>query len=318
MKRRASALLAALVLMTALLPAAGAFSDVPYGHWAWSYIARAQNSGWIQGTGGDSFAPGQSVSAAEFLTMTAKLCFPEELDAQGAEGPWYAPVWALSQRLELHEGTGVGWDQLTQPLARQDMAQIVCNALAAKGALLPQGEDAPFQDWRELPVSYRPAVRAVAALGIISGTGDGRFAPQNVMSRAEAATVLCRMADVLVPYEVIELVNVERAKEGMGPLAPDPDLMAAAQLRAQELRTSFSHTRPDGRYELTALEDVGADPRSYVRWGENIADGFSSAKSVVRAWMGSPGHRSNILTEAFTLIGVGHDGNRWVQMFGRK
>lgn len=67
------------------------------------------------------------------------------------------------------------------------------------------------------------------------------------------------------------------------------------------------------------LEDCHMD---YV--GENVAAGFSSGKSVVKAgWMKSPGHRANILRKEFKLMAVvarkGDDG-RWyaAQVFGRK
>jgi uncharacterized protein YkwD len=55
---------------------------------------------------------------------------------------------------------------------------------------------------------------------------------------------------------------------------------------------------------------------------ENIAYGYSSGKSVVRAWMNSDGHRKNILTKGMRQIGVGaykdSDGRWWVsQVFGR-
>ena len=39
--------------------------------------------------------------------------------------------------------------------------------------------------------------------------------------------------------------------------------------------------------------------------GENIASGFPTAASVVRAWMGSEGHCRNILRPTFRNIGVG-------------
>ncbi|MDP2650630.1 MAG: CAP domain-containing protein, partial [bacterium] len=44
----------------------------------------------------------------------------------------------------------------------------------------------------------------------------------------------------------------------------------------------------------------------YISVGENLALGpFASDAAVVEAWMGSPGHRANILNSRFTEIGVG-------------
>jgi uncharacterized protein YkwD len=64
-------------------------------------------------------------------------------------------------------------------------------------------------------------------------------------------------------------------------------------------------------------------------YGENIAwgeKGLSTPKSIVKAWMGSPGHRANILDRSFREIGLGvslgspdgPDGATYVHDFGRR
>lgn len=116
--------------------------------------------------------------------------------------------------------------------------------------------------------------------------------------------------------EVVELVNAERAAEGLSPLTIDPDLTAAAEIRAQEILGTFSHTRPNGSSCFTALDQVGA---SYRRAGENIALGQTTAKQVVEDWMNSPGHRENIMNSAYSRIGVAtaaaNRGYGWAQFF---
>ena len=110
-------------------------------------------------------------------------------------------------------------------------------------------------------------------------------------------------------WEVLDLVNEEREKEGVGPLTMDQELMDAAMLRAAETQLYFSHTRPDGTTCWTACSKAS---------GENIAANYSP-ESVMEAWMDSSGHRSNILNAGWTSIGVGcfTQGNvqYWVQMF---
>ena len=39
--------------------------------------------------------------------------------------------------------------------------------------------------------------------------------------------------------------------------------------------------------------------------GENVASGFTDGKALVSGWMHSPGHRANILSEHFRLMGIG-------------
>ncbi len=119
--------------------------------------------------------------------------------------------------------------------------------------------------------------------------------------------------------EVVDLVNAERAKEGLAPLTIDTKVQAAAQIRAQECEQRFSHTRPNGSSFATALKEQNV---SYRNAGENIAWGQKTPQEVVTAWMNSAGHRANILNKNFTTIGVGYYENArgtdyWCQLFTR-
>ena len=117
---------------------------------------------------------------------------------------------------------------------------------------------------------------------------------------------------------VLDLVNAERAKAGKSPLTLDDALCEVAQLRADEIVESFSHTRPNGTSCFTAINEAGI---SYRAVGENIAAGQSSPSSVMNSWMNSDGHRKNILSGDFSSIGIGYVkassgyGHYWVQMF---
>lgn len=119
--------------------------------------------------------------------------------------------------------------------------------------------------------------------------------------------------------EVVDLVNIERAKEGLAPLTIDTKVQAAAQVRAKECEQRFSHTRPNGTSFSTALKEQNV---SYRSAGENIAWGQKSPQEVVTAWMNSSGHRANIMNKNFTTIGVGYYENArgtdyWCQLFTR-
>ena len=116
---------------------------------------------------------------------------------------------------------------------------------------------------------------------------------------------------------IVDLVNEERAKEGLAPLTLHSSATAAAAVRAKEIKTSFSHTRPDGRNFNTALNEQGV---SYRGAGENIAYGQRTPEEVMTGWMNSSGHRANIMNGSYTSIGVGHyvDANGvsyWTQLF---
>jgi len=124
--------------------------------------------------------------------------------------------------------------------------------------------------------------------------------------------------------EVLRLVNVERAREGIAPLAAHPNLNRAAQIRAIEIDDHpnagglWSHSRPDGRNWVTVFSEVPVTGRRIS--GENLARGHSTPAMVVQGWMNSPGHRNNIMHPHFTHLGVGvHRGvegrMHWSQLF---
>lgn len=127
--------------------------------------------------------------------------------------------------------------------------------------------------------------------------------------------------NVDMAWEVLDIVNNERAANGLQPLTMDKGLMDAAQIRANEIVSVFSHTRPDGTSCFTVL----SSDYHYGSSGENIAAGQMSASDVMNSWMNSPGHRANILNGDYQSIGIACvyiPGSmyryHWVQLFHSK
>mgnify|MGYP001335050061 CR=1 FL=1 len=117
--------------------------------------------------------------------------------------------------------------------------------------------------------------------------------------------------------EIARLTNIERQKAGLSILKYNTSLEAGAKIRAQEIITHFSHTRPDGSRFFTAFGDL-----QYQNIGENLGSGFRTPESIVNAWMNSESHRANILKPEYQEISVAitkdADGKyRWVQIFYR-
>ncbi|MCI9361371.1 MAG: hypothetical protein HFG65_10510 [Hungatella sp.] len=114
----------------------------------------------------------------------------------------------------------------------------------------------------------------------------------------------------------MNLVNEERAKAGLSAVQPSETIAGAANIRAQEIVSNFSHTRPDGTSFGTVLRQAGINYRGA---GENIAYGQRTPEEVMDAWMNSSGHRANILNPDYTNIGIGYyetNGVKyWVQLF---
>lgn len=116
--------------------------------------------------------------------------------------------------------------------------------------------------------------------------------------------------------EVVRLVNIERAKNGLSALETDWQLSRVARYKSQDMKDKnyFSHTSPTYGTPFQMMKSFGI---SYRYAGENIAKGQRTPQEVVTAWMNSSGHRANILNANYKKIGVGYvaSGNYWTQMF---
>ncbi|HEK4968211.1 TPA: sporulation protein [Clostridioides difficile] len=104
--------------------------------------------------------------------------------------------------------------------------------------------------------------------------------------------------------EVVDLVNIERAKAGLNPLTLDSSISNVATKKSQDMidNNYFSHNSPTYGSPFDMLKKFGI---SYKTAGENIAIGQKTPKEVVNAWMNSEGHRKNIMNPNFSKIGVG-------------
>lgn len=104
--------------------------------------------------------------------------------------------------------------------------------------------------------------------------------------------------------DVLSLVNIERAKEGLSALAFDARLQAAAEAHSLDMATNscFQHNSCDGTDWATRI--FSYYPSGGI--GENVAAGYLTPDAVVNAWMGSDGHRMNILNASYQGIGIGY------------
>jgi uncharacterized protein YkwD len=108
--------------------------------------------------------------------------------------------------------------------------------------------------------------------------------------------------------ETLALVNQEREKKSLPPLAMNNHLVAAARAHSADMacRNYFSHQGSDGSTSFERMESNGYK-MSYA--GENIYAGpeqFNTPTQAVRHWMNSPSHRASILNPDYTEAGVGY------------
>lgn len=124
----------------------------------------------------------------------------------------------------------------------------------------------------------------------------------NLLARAQVNTVTYSA----YANEVLRLVNIERANVGVAPLVLDEALCNAANMRAIEMDCTgvFGHKRPNGNSCFEVYDICNVEWQSAC--GENIAAGQATPEEVMNSWLGSAGHKANILSPEYTKMGLGY------------
>lgn len=276
-KKLASAMIILTLSATAVaFPAeAKTFSDVPQSHWAYSVIDEASDDGIMNGKAAGVFAPNATLTRAEYATMLYNLAPENDVmklvhgstadnglyDVDG--NAWYADTvsWAVARGVFKNID---GSFSPNRTITREEMAVATYEFLHkyCDGKFVLDSIYKGFTDDAAFSASAnRDKVYILVNNGIIAGKSDGSFDPQGSLTRAEAAAMAVRVADIVAseaPADTLEmsaeaalasdsaqvtsdeknfidLLNNERASVGVHQLKVLPLLMEAAEIRAREV-----------------------------------------------------------------------------------
>jgi uncharacterized protein YkwD len=148
----------------------------------------------------------------------------------------------------------------------------------------------------------RISILALAiALGVLSVFAAGAGAASKPVRTLAAADQL--------EVQVLAELNKIRRQHGLTPLRLSRPLSTAADAHSRAMGTFgfFDHDSRDGS-EFWERVQRFYGPNGYRSWsvGENLlwSSGALSAAAALKLWMGSPGHRRNILTARWREIGL--------------
>ncbi|MBR5109429.1 MAG: hypothetical protein IK099_04470 [Clostridia bacterium] len=120
--------------------------------------------------------------------------------------------------------------------------------------------------------------------------------------------------------KLLNLLNEDRAKNGLSPLTLDPELSKLARLKSNDMNSNhyFAHESPTYGNAAQMLDTFNYE---YKGVGENIAH-HRDVEKAEAAFMSSDGHRQNILGSQWDKVGIGiaydENGNMYVtQLFSR-
>ncbi len=176
------------------------YSDVPETHWAYESIRQTTEWGWVNGTAAGRFEPDARVTGAQFTVMMIRAFLPDRLNDMAGDY-WYSAYSNAAKELGLLRDTAMESDEkaFDAPVNRYEMAKMVYNYLGGvlKKDLQAIAEENVMQavaDWDVIPESYREPVKMSYALGLLTGVDKkGTFSGHGTVTRAQAASVLCRL-----------------------------------------------------------------------------------------------------------------------------
>lgn len=175
------------------------FTDLEGVEWAQESIEALAAREAVSGIGGGQFHPEGKVTRAEFVTMLMNAFDLTRGEAKSMlkdvePGSWYSAALASAQELGIVQGREDGSFGIQEEISRQDMAVMLYRVIRQlEGELKQDGQSGAFADEQELAEYAREAVRFLKQAGIVDGMNEGRFAPHEDSSRAQAAVMIYRL-----------------------------------------------------------------------------------------------------------------------------
>lgn len=225
MRKRSIGILLALVLMVSFSSVSYAaelksFDDVDNSSWYAPYVYALYQKGVVSGMTSSAFAPQQSLTRAQLVTMLAYYETKETLETYRsankfsdvkADG-WYAPFVNWAATVGFVAGYKEGSFLPNRPVTRAEAATMIIRyAELTDGIGIEKTKD-PVEFKDEIPQWAETYISDAQQAGFFSGYPDGKFLPDKTMTRGEVSAVLCRL------YRIEPLAKDQLPKQQTAPI----------------------------------------------------------------------------------------------------
>ncbi len=179
------------------------FADMS-SHWAREEVRFMGARQVVKGISDADFAPERTVTRAEVASMLVRALYLAVGDSSSGftdvqVGAWYADNVSAAAASGLLVGRGEGLFAPESPLTRAELAVILSRVMAER--TLPHSGPvdvlAVFADSDDIPDWAVAGMAEAVRLGLLKGRSATQLAPQETVTRAEAATLLARMLRML-------------------------------------------------------------------------------------------------------------------------
>lgn len=174
------------------------FRDIASNHWASEVIKDMAARHVVNGLPDGSFAPDKPISRAEFASMLTRMlrltAGNDAVFTDVSDDIWYAKDIAAAVKAGIIHGSGDGRFHPEQAVTREEMTVMLLNAFVAAGGKKPgNSTDTAFKDQSVISKWAQQAVRDAVGMGLLQGSGGGKFNPAQETKRSESAQALANL-----------------------------------------------------------------------------------------------------------------------------
>lgn len=179
------------------------FADVS-DHWSKADVELLASKLIVNGMSDTRFEPERGVTRGEFASLLIRALGLAENTAHAksfndiSASDWFAGAVGAAAQAQLVTGFEDGAFRPEETITREQMAVMIVRAISFTGKAIdlagePDSLPANFGDEEDISVWARASAAELVQYGIITGITDDRFAPQDHVTRAQAAAVVKRL-----------------------------------------------------------------------------------------------------------------------------
>ncbi len=243
--------MAMLFSMCLVVSAEVSFSDLPSGHWAYSYVSTLVADGTINGFEDGTFRPDATVSRAEFVKMIGKGATISPVVFKDITGHWGYDYIMYSGL----DGDSNGNFNPDVPITRADVANLVwarngsVTGVKVPAMITNQGANAEAVAW-------------VYAYGVMTGDDGINLRLNDTLTRAEAAALIIKARTVSAERDFISGIDekvyetmfnssklFDRPYDANAKITNDELALAVARLASEEYTVTYTRVPNVSKYE---------------------------------------------------------------------
>ena len=269
------------------------FTDVENTDWFYDAVEYAYDNGIMSGTGETTFSPDIATTRSMIVTILHRMEGTPSVDdktfADVPAGQWYTNAISWASVNDIVSGYGNGMFGPNDPITREQMAAILYRYVQYKEYdHAATGDVSAFADFNQISDYAVEALDWATGEGLISGVGNNKLEPTGSATRAQAAMILMRFYERVIPtdtpasdpYTVMFEYNYgnkgvyETVEVNDGDTADRPDNPSRS---GYSFRGWYTAATGGNRFDFDT--EITQDLTLYARWSASSGGGGSSTST---------------------------------------